>query len=142
MTPLEQLIGRINHYGDINDLKTPRPLVTLEEFFERNDDYGSIGYNFYPEQPSPAEFYELFKGIRSRPNVVEVRVQISQHEMPDEWPSTDTVWIITSASAEDVADWLGKRFRADELIIGWPTTSPVEPYTLPLGTKPIGVWWD
>ena len=29
------------------------PLVTLEEFFDGNNDYSSIGYNFPPPQPSP-----------------------------------------------------------------------------------------
>lgn len=84
MTSLERLIARINCNGDINDPTTPRPLVTLEEFFEGNEDYGSIGYNFSPDQPAPAEFYELLKRIRDRPDVADVRVEVSQHEVPDE----------------------------------------------------------
>ena len=50
MTKLDNLKTRINRNGDINDPAVPRPLVTLEEFFEGNDDYGSIGYNFFPNQ--------------------------------------------------------------------------------------------
>jgi hypothetical protein len=49
MTPLETLARRINRDGDINDRETPRPLLTLEEFLKGNSDYGSIGYNFYPD---------------------------------------------------------------------------------------------
>jgi hypothetical protein len=60
----EWLLERVNRDGDINDFSVARPLVGLEEFFEGNDDYGSIGYNFYPDQPAPSEFYALFKGIR------------------------------------------------------------------------------
>ena len=142
MTPLEGLIARINRAGNINDPATPRPLVTLEEFFEGNSDYGSIGYNFAPDQPAPAEFYELFKRIRRRPEVADVRIQVSQHEIPDEWPSSDTAWIITRASPEEVATWLGERFRPDEIIVGWPSAWPVESCGVPPGMQAIGVWWD
>ncbi len=142
MTPLDLLVARINRGGRINDPTTPRPLVTLEEFFEGNSDYSSIGYNFHIDQPLPAEFYELFKQIRARSEVGNVRIQVSQHEDPEGWPSTDTVWIITRASPEDVADWLGERFRADELIVGWPDAWPVETYSIPPGMQAIGAWWD
>ena len=142
MTSLDRLVARINRGSNINEPGTPRPLVTLEEFFADNTDYGSIGYNFYPDQPAPAEFYELFKQIRARPEVSDVRVQVSQHEVPEEWPSSDTVWIITRASPEDVASWIGERFRADEIIVGWPDAWPVESYTIPPGMQALGVWWD
>jgi hypothetical protein len=141
--PPQHLIERINRSGDINDPNTPRPLVTLEEFFEGNDDYGSIGYNFSPPLPAPSEFYELFRQIRQRPDVSDVLVEVSQQEMPDEWPSTDTVWIITSAAEADVLDWLGKRFAPDDkLWIGWTEHLKREPYAVPPGMRPIGVWWD
>lgn len=142
MTKLEQVVRRINRSGDVNHAKTPRPLLSLEEFFEGNDSYGSIGYNFYPVQPSPAEFYEFFKDIRNRSTVAEVLVEVSQHEVPEEWPSTETVWIITSASPEDVVGWLGERFRADEILDGWIPGNIREPYTVPIEMKSIGVWWD
>jgi hypothetical protein len=107
MTLLERIVNRINRSGDVNHAKTPRPLLSLEEFFEGNDSFGSIGYNFYPDQPSPAEFYEFFRLVRNKPSVAAVLVEISQHEVPEEWPSTDTIWIITSESAQDVSGWLG-----------------------------------
>jgi hypothetical protein len=142
MTPLERLKRRICEAGDINKPETARPLVSLEEFFEGNDDYGSIGYNFYPDQPSPSEFYELFKQIRSRPEVANVLVEVCQHEMSDEWPSTDTVWIITSASIDTLVTWLGERFRADEIFDGWTDHVRREAYQIEPGMKAIGIWWD
>ncbi len=140
--PRQALLARINRNGDINDPATPRPLVTLEEFFEGNNDYGSIGYNFYPDQPGPEEFYRLFKSVRARPEVADVRVQVMDLEDPAGWPSTDTVWIITSASPEDVRGWLGERFRPDDILIGFPTDRPMEPCEVPDGMKALGVWWD
>jgi hypothetical protein len=142
MTALDILRARINRGGDFNDPVVPRPLVTLAEFFEGNGDHGSIGYNFYPDQPSPAEFYALFSGIALRPDVAKVLVEVSQQEMPDEWPSADTVWIFTSASLEEVTQWLGERFFPDELWDGWTDHIKREIVDVPVGTRPVGVWWD
>lgn len=133
----QRLLDRI---GNINDFSLPRPLVTLEEFFEGNEDYGSIGYNFYPDQPAPSEFWQFFAKIRDREDVVTVLIQVSDQEDPDGWPSTDTVWVVTSASADDVNTWLGDRFQSDELIIGIP--DHVEHIEIPDGFEAIGVWYD
>ncbi|MEM8683370.1 MAG: hypothetical protein AAGF72_08075 [Pseudomonadota bacterium] len=135
--PRRKLLAEI---GDINDFSLARPLVSLESFFLGNDDYGSIGYNFYPDQPSPSEFFELFAKIRSYSAVRDVLVQVQQHEEPDAWPSADTIWIVTDASVEEVAGWLGDRFRADELFEGIP--DGVQTIDVPAGCQAIGVWYD
>ncbi len=135
-------MSRINIHGDINDPTTPRPLVTLEEFFQGNEDYGSIGYNFYPDQPAPSEFYDLFLKIRSRADVADVKVQVNDQVEPTDWPSTDTIWIITSASPSEVRSWLGNRFRPDEVLVGFPTDGSLEPYDVPADMQAIGIWWD
>jgi hypothetical protein len=137
----QQLLKRINRSGDINDPDVPRPLVYLEEFFEGNSDFGSIGYNL-TDQPSPAEFYEFFKAIRDKPEVGDVLVEVKDLEDPEGWPATDTIWIIINATVADVARWLSQRFAADELIEGFHTTYPIEKYDLPAGMQAIGVWWD
>jgi len=137
-----RLLERINRAGDINDFNVPRPLVTLEEFFDGNDDYGSIGYNFYPDQPAPSEFYALFKGIRARAEVADVRVEVKDLEDAEGWPSTDTVWVITGESVEEVKGWLGERFAADDIIVGFSGEYPIEKYDVPDGMEAIGVWWD
>lgn len=139
---LGRLIDRIYRDGDVNDPDVPRQLVTLEEFFEGNRDFGSIGYNFSPDQPSPEEFYAKFRTIRARPDVSDVRVEISQHEVAEEWPSTDTVWVMTTATLEEVKSWLGKRFRADELWDGWTDHLVREPISVTKPHRPVGVWWD
>ncbi len=136
------LVARINQGGDINNPDTPRPLVSLEEFFEGNEDYGSIGYNFYPDQPSPAEFYEIFKTIRRKPEVYDVRVEIMDLEDPQGWPSTDTVWIITSVKPDTLSMWLGSRFQADEILKGFQSEYAIEPYDIPKDNQALGVWWD
>lgn len=136
------LLKRINRLGDVNEPGTPRPLVTLEEFFEGNTDFASIGYNFYADQPAPSEFYSFFTTIRSNPMVADVRVEVSQHDDPDAWPVSDTVWIITAESRETVARWLGERFAADELLEGFSAERTYEPLVIPHGMRAVGVWWD
>jgi len=146
MSPREELLQRI---GNINDFDRPRPLVTLEEFFEGNDDWGSIGCNL-PDQPSPTEFYRLFASIRKRPDVADVRVQVQEMEDPEGWPSTDTIWIITRATPSEIREWLGERIAPDDLVVGFPKplSQPglvgyeVEAYEVPEGMKAYGVWWD
>jgi hypothetical protein len=139
---LKKIIQRINRLGDINDPSTPRPLVTLEEFFNGNNDYSSIGYNFPPPQPSPWEFFELFLAIRNRPEVEDVLVQILDHPDPKGWPSSELVWVITSAGKAEIAGWLGDRFKADNLLMGFPGKMKLEKVHIPETMHAVGIWWD
>ena len=126
--------------GDINDPCTPRPLLTLAEFFEDNDAVGSIGCNLVPT-PTPAEFYRKLKHIEERPDVYGVRVQVTMFDDP-QWPFSDVVWVITSAKPQDVVDWFDDAMRPDACLIGWPGQQPMEPCPVPIGMSPIGCWWD
>jgi hypothetical protein len=141
MTPLERITERVSRHGDVNDFNTPRPLVTLAEFFEGNEVDGSIGCNLNPT-PTAAEFYQLLKVIAARPDVREVRVQITMFDNPDEWPFSDTAWVITSASPEEVATWFDEAVRPDECSAGWPEGAALEPCEVPPGMNPVMCWWD
>jgi hypothetical protein len=140
MTPLERITKRVNRNGDVNDPATPRPLLTLAEFFENNDVVGSIGCNLTPT-PRPSEIYQLLKCIAARPEVADVRVQITMFDVP-EWPFSDTVLVITSAAPEEVADWFEEEVRPDECYHGWAEGYTFEPYSLPPGMHPVTCWWD
>jgi hypothetical protein len=67
-----RLLTRI---GDINDFSRPRPLVTIDQFFDGKDDYASIGYNL-PDPPGPQEFHRLLSMIAARPEVGDVRIEV------------------------------------------------------------------
>lgn len=140
--PPRSLVERISRNGPLDDPNTPRPLLTLEEFFEGNNDYGSIGYNFYPDQPAPSEFYEVFKRIWQRPEVIAVYVEVQDQVEQTDWPSTSRIWVITTASSETVRSWLGERFAPDDLLDGFIDEIKTEPCEVPPGTKALGVWWD
>lgn len=139
MTPLESITERVTRLGHPDNPETPRPLVTVDEFFEGNTEVGSIGCNL-ESTPTPTQFYELFRAIANRPDVKDIRVQITAFDVP-EWPFSDTVYILTSASEEEVASWFPKELAPDETWEGF-VDQPYEPYQIPEGTRPIACWWD
>src|SRR3989442_1268459 len=140
MTPLERITERVNRHGDVNDGATPRPLLTLEEFFEGNYVVGSICVNCTPT-PTPREMHELLKRIRSRPDVANVRVEVSMFDMP-EWPFSETVWVITSAEAQEVKAWFDESIAPDECWAGWTDGVVFEPLAVPAGMQAVACWWD
>jgi hypothetical protein len=141
MDPLDRITQRVNRHGDVNEPATRRPLLTLDEFFEGNDVDGSIGCNLNP-MPAPAEFRVLLERIAARRDVADVRVQITMFDDPDSWPFSDTVWVITSASASDVAAWFDEDVRPDNCWEGWTDGTAFEQCEVPAGMRPVACWWD
>jgi hypothetical protein len=139
MNPLERITERVNRLGDPDDPDTPRPLVSIDEFFSGNTEIGSIGCNL-SHAPSPEEFHTLFLAFSQRPDVKDIRVQITMFDVP-EWPFSDTVYIMTTASAEEVATWFPAELRPDETWSGF-LDQAYEPYAVPAGVYPVGCWWD
>lgn len=128
--------------ADINKAQEPSPVVTLEDFFEGNRSLGSIGCNLI-DPPGISKFYEVLKEIRAKDNVQDVLIEISQvDEKFLDWPFSDTLYILTSASEEQVGKWLAP-LQPDEIFKGWrwkkpPSSAP----ELEDGMRVLGVWWD
>ena len=139
MKHLDRITERVNRLGHPDESDTPRPLLTVDEFFEGNVEVGSIGCNL-ESAPSPEEFYTLFRSIAQRPDVIDIRVQITMFDVP-EWPFSDTVYIMTSATPEEVATWFPEHLKPDETWAGF-VDQPYEPYQVPGGVQPIACWWD
>jgi hypothetical protein len=139
MTPLERITERVTRRGHPDEPNTPRPLVTVDEFFDGNSEVGSIGCNL-DSTPSPEQFYALFREIARRPGVKDIRVQITAFDVP-EWPFTDTVYIMTAAAPEEVATWFPEELTPDETWEGF-VDQAFEPYEVPAGCKPVACWWD
>jgi hypothetical protein len=118
-----------------------RPTLTLEEFFEGNSDLGSIGCNL-PDHPGVDCFYDVLRTIRARGDVQDVLVGISEDMGDEEWPFSDSVYILTSAPAEEVARWVAP-LQPDPL--GEPGYFPAPPPEAPQlkpGYVAYTVWWD
>lgn len=80
------------------------PVVPLSLFFEGNGDEASIGCNL-SIHPGMATFRRVLEDIRARPDVADVVVQIVEVMGDDEWPFSDRVYVITTATDEDVHAW-------------------------------------
>ena len=67
MEALERITKRVCRNGHPDDLETPIPLLSIDEFFDGNDVVGSIGCNLI-DIPHPNEFFKVFKAISHRPD--------------------------------------------------------------------------
>jgi hypothetical protein len=128
--------------GNPEDRAVATPLLSLEEFFEGNEDVGSIGCNL-EKCPPPSEFYALLKEFRDRPDVSDVRVQITCVDSPgEEWPFSDTVWIITAASEDTVRSWFPDELLPDEVWTGWIDGQKYDDLDISPGHHPVAAWYD
>lgn len=115
-------------------------VVSLDEFFDGNDDYGSIGPNIHENQPSLEEFYVTFKDLIVSRDAKEILVRISDIEGLD-WPFTDAVYIITDRYLEDIEEKVD-HLQPDEICEGWMYGKPVNVGDLHKGLDVFTLWWD
>ena len=141
MDALQRITERVYRNGDPNEVATPRPLLTIEEFFEGNTDAGSIGCNIYPEPPAPEQFYAFFQRIAARADVKDIRVRVTDVN-EGEWPFADTVYVMTSASPNEVMSWFDDAMKPDETWEGFRADEAYEPYVVPQGVRAVACWWD
>jgi hypothetical protein len=137
----QNLIERIKQQGLPGQYST-QPVVPLEDFFLGNDDYGSIGCNL-PEHPGPQTFFSLLKALRSRPEVQDVLVEITEVAEQDEmmWPFSERIYVLTHAAQEQVEDWVSA-LQPDEISPGYPFGTPPAAPPLEPGVKVYSIWWD
>jgi hypothetical protein len=143
MTPREKLIERLKILGGPSASQGNRPLVTLEEIFEGNDDLGSIGYNLN-EHPGIRFFYDTLRSIRSKANVQDVLVEVADFVPEDEsmWPFSDRIYVLANASRTEVAQWTAV-LQPDEIEAGFPVDNIPHPIPdLWPGAQVWAAWWD
>ena len=137
-----ELIEKIKRIG-LPSAGNPPPVVSLEDFFAGNEDYGSIGCNL-SGHPGPRFFFEKLKEVWARPDVQDVLVEINEVEEGDEsmWPFSDRVYVLSSAAREEVADWVAA-LMPDEVEEGFAYGGP--PASAPelgVGMRAHAVWRD
>ena len=118
----------------------PGPTVWLEDFFEGNDDMGSIGCNL-SEHPGVNRFYRVFERIRSCSDVQDVLVEVKDLVDEDSWPFTDTVFVLTSMDQFELGKLVAE-LDPDEVGPFPLDSTPSDLPTLKTGMKVLGVWWD
>jgi hypothetical protein len=118
----------------------PGPTVSIGDFFEGNDDLGSIGCNLM-SHPGVDAFYKSFAAIRSRSDVQDVRVEIEDLVDEHSWPFADTVFVLTSMTKENMRD-LVAALKPDD-VGPFPSDSiSTDLPPLKAGMRVLGVWWD
>jgi hypothetical protein len=138
---LADLLAEIERQGGYTNGVGPEPVVSLELFFDGNDDPGSIGCNL-PDHPGLADFYSVLRSIRDRPEVDGVWVGISELMGPNEWPFSDHVYVVGTAPAHEVARWAALLQPDGPGVDWWNGAPPSHPITIQPGTHLVTLWWD
>lgn len=114
--------------------------VTLEDFFDGNNDRASIGPNIHIDQPSPQEFYQKLSELKKSEKVEDILVRIQDVEDLD-WPFTDTVYIISELTIEELKTKLTD-LKPDEIYKEWMYGKPINAPEIKNGFSIFSVWWD
>jgi hypothetical protein len=114
-------------------------LVSRSEFFDGNDDLGSIGCNL-GNHPGTEAFDAAFRAIEALPGVSGVYFGIN--ELLDEdgsWPFSDTAYIVTSQPPATFRQILAP-LQPDSIEV--QTEQFANPPAVPAGHSLVLVWWD
>ena len=126
------------------------PTVTVDEFFDGNDDEDSIGVNLPGDKHIGLNgFRHVLTSIRDRPDVQDVFLELTEVPDPDEplddeiWPTACVAFVVTSASLEDVKDWVTILHPRD-VSEGWNVRAgiktPIDKGAMKAGMRPVRVW--
>lgn len=110
--------------------------VSLEDFFEGNNDITSIGRNM-EEHPGLKVFSKTLFNLRKNKDVENVFVEIDDIKMGS-WPSSNMVYITTCLRYEYVKNFL-KALEYDEF---FTSADDITQLDAPEGYTTIAVWWN
>ena len=115
-------------------------IVSIERFFDGNDDLSSIGCNRM-EHPGVDAFRDAFAGLLRRPDVQAVYAQISELDPGDgSWPFTDTILVAGMIPVEELREAV-RGLRPDE--VADAAEFGVSPSIAARHGSPVlALWWD
>jgi hypothetical protein len=144
-----EVLDRISELGG----EDAYPVVPLDLFFNGNNDAASFAPNLEPH-PGMDRIYSVLRSIAQRDNVSDVVMQIAEVLPDPEWPYASSVYVITSASAEEVNEWAAS-IEPDEVSpedadnYGWlaygdreRSTPPPGAPKIPAGYRSVILHWD
>jgi hypothetical protein len=117
------------------------PVATLEQFFRGGSE--EIACNLGEKHPGNAAFHSLLKSIRSRPDVQDVIVELTEGDFfdPDAKFSSDRVYVVTAMKTEELRE-VFRALRPDEVIQTPLDYLPGKSDALRKGYCVFSVWWD
>jgi hypothetical protein len=107
---------------DLMNFKNRQELVlmTIDEFFDGNNDEASIAPNLY-RKPEVSEYYKVFKELRNNPKIVDAFVEINEVIIyedgklnDNEWFYSDVIYIVGDITKEEVKE-ATKTLHPDEV---------------------------
>jgi hypothetical protein len=113
-------------------------LVKITEFFDGNDDLGSIGCNL-SDHPGTEHFREVLKSIESRDDVDEVWLQIYDVDEGD-WPFSENVLIFGNAPESEIRQ-ITQSLQPSEITKMQVEWTPSRASHL-AGRHYLNLWWD
>jgi hypothetical protein len=138
----KKLIGWIDSIGHSYDTELAIP---LHLYFNGNDEKCCIITCNTIRAGSAEEFYTRLKEIERRTDVNSVWIRFYDYDdalkFDDCWINSDGIWIVTTASKEDVMDWLDD-FEPTESYYEDDFSSYRNPPEIPTGFKMVGISWD
>ena len=120
------------------------PTVSIEDFFDDNDDADSIAVNLEPHPGLAALRAELL-AIRAEFDVADVVLEI--HDIEDAleeescWPYAGRVYVATSKPRNEV-EVMAARLGADGVFEGFAADAPEFAARIPAGHRVWGITWD
>jgi len=125
------------------------PVLDADKYFDGNWDEFSLAPNGAGSgRPPIADCAALLLAIAARDEVQSVLVLITEMPDPEEdddelWLSSDTVFILTSATLAEVRKWAKPLYPDEISLLGktWPDAPPGAPELAP-GMKVYSLWWD
>ncbi len=133
MVKRDRLIARLSKAGELQ-------IVPVEEFFDGNDDLGSIGGNLI-EHPGIDVFRETLIGIARRADVVAVYAAIAEVDPGvGSWPFADTIFVVGTIPRNELAEILSP-LQPDEIGTAEDFGAP-EALTRMHGAPATAAWWD
>lgn len=109
--------------------------ISVKDFFEGNYVEGSFATNACTNEFDVREFYDVFKEIEKKENVKEVYIEICDIDIEEEWPYSDTAFVVTTADEEEIKDWFKDAFPSE-------IDEHVSIKKLENGYKLYCLWWD
>ncbi len=113
-------------------------------FFDGNHDIGSIAWkDGAADRPGTYRVARVLSRMSQQTNVSRLLIQVVYLDELnlDAWPCGDNVVVVTSASANEVRDWVSE-LKPSEVNEGWPTHPPsLGAPSLPAGHRAVTIAW-
>ena len=137
----------VNKYGLLKFPNIKQPvLLTVDEFFDGNNDEASIAPNLDAKKPM-TDYYKILKGLAENPKTIDAFAEIKEVMIYDngqlndnEWFYTDIIYFVGELTKEEIKE-ATKSLQPDE--VEYDTENRIKGLSEKYKDKNVVyVWWD